>query len=76
MNERNRTADDLRNAGMAVGTGKEIVDQLGAWEAAGVRRIMLQWLTWTIWMVWKRWLLLSCRRLPDGTCRFETKGGS
>lgn len=42
--ERNRSAADLRQIGLAVGTGNEIVDQLGQWGEAGVERIMLQWL--------------------------------
>lgn len=42
--ERNRSAADLRQIGLAVGTGNEIVDQLGQWGEAGVQRIMLQWL--------------------------------
>lgn len=42
--ERNRSAVDLRQIGLAVGTGNEIVDQLGQWGEAGVQRIMLQWL--------------------------------
>jgi hypothetical protein len=29
---------------MAIGTGNEIVTQLGQWAEAGVQRIMLQWL--------------------------------
>jgi F420-dependent oxidoreductase-like protein len=41
---RNRTAAELREIGMAVGTASDIVDQLGQWQAAGVQRIMLQWL--------------------------------
>lgn len=44
LNERNREADALRSIGMAVGTGDEIVAQLGEWADAGVGRIMLQWL--------------------------------
>lgn len=37
-------AAELRESGLAVGTGNEIVDQLGQWSEAGVQRIMLQWL--------------------------------
>lgn len=44
LKARNRTARDLRNIGVAVGTGSAIVDQLSQWEDAGVQRIMLQWL--------------------------------
>lgn len=42
--ERDRSEGQLREAGLAVGTGSEIVEQLGAWAEAGVERIMLQWL--------------------------------
>lgn len=41
---RNRGVEDLRQRGMAIGTGDEIVEQLGQWAEAGVQRIMLQWL--------------------------------
>lgn len=41
---RNQTADELQDRGLVVGTGSEIVDQLGDWGEAGVQRIMLQWL--------------------------------
>lgn len=41
---RNQSAAELRERGAAVGTGEEIVEQLGAWAEAGVQRIMLQWL--------------------------------
>jgi F420-dependent oxidoreductase-like protein len=44
LQERDRTADALQAIGVAVGTGSALVDQLGQWEAAGVGRIMLQWL--------------------------------
>lgn len=44
LGERGRTAEELRGRGVAVGTGSELVDQLGAWQQAGVGRIMLQWL--------------------------------
>jgi F420-dependent oxidoreductase-like protein len=39
-----KTPDDLRDEGWIVGTGDQIVDQLKEWEAAGVQRVMLQWL--------------------------------
>jgi len=39
-----KTPDDLRGEGLLVGTGSQIVDQLKTWEAAGVQRVMLQWL--------------------------------
>ncbi len=42
---RGTTADKLRATGkLAVGDGAEMADQLAAWSAAGVQRIMLQWL--------------------------------
>lgn len=44
LKARNRTAAELRDIGVAVGTGNAIVDQLGQWQAAGVQRVMLQWL--------------------------------
>jgi hypothetical protein len=39
-----RTIDDLRKTGVIVGNGAEFKEQLGAMEAAGVQRVMLQWL--------------------------------
>lgn len=36
--------DNARERGMVVGTASEVVEQLGAFAAAGVQRIMLQWL--------------------------------
>ena len=39
-----RTIDDYRNLGLVVGTGEEIVHQLGQYEAAGLEKAMLQWL--------------------------------
>jgi F420-dependent oxidoreductase-like protein len=42
--ERNRTAAELHERGVAVGTGDDIAAQLADWSAAGVQRIMLQWL--------------------------------
>jgi F420-dependent oxidoreductase-like protein len=41
---RNRTAAEMHERGVAVGTGEEIAAQLDAWAGAGVQRIMLQWL--------------------------------
>lgn len=41
---RNLTLDQARERGVAVGTGNQLVEQMGAWAAAGVQRIMLQWL--------------------------------
>lgn len=42
----NRTlsTNELQQRGLLVGTGSDIVDQLEAFAAAGVQRIMLQWL--------------------------------
>jgi F420-dependent oxidoreductase-like protein len=44
LNTRGRTAADLRDRGVIVGTGAEIVEQLGQLAEAGVQRVMLQWL--------------------------------
>ena len=44
LSNSNHTAQELKERGLVVGTGNEIVDQLGAWEEIGVQRIMLQWL--------------------------------
>ncbi len=41
---RNRTAAEMHERGVAAGTGEQIAAQLDAWAAAGVQRIMLQWL--------------------------------
>lgn len=41
---KDQTAASLRKRGIVVGTGSEIVDQLGHLEEAGVERVMLQWL--------------------------------
>jgi F420-dependent oxidoreductase-like protein len=40
----NKTLDALQREGRIVGTGAEIVDQIGQLERAGVQRVMLQWL--------------------------------
>jgi F420-dependent oxidoreductase-like protein len=40
----NDTVQGVHERGLAVGTGEQIVEQLGNWAAAGVQRIMLQWL--------------------------------
>lgn len=37
--------EDLIKRGLIVGTGSEIVDQIGAWAEVGVERFMLQWLS-------------------------------
>jgi F420-dependent oxidoreductase-like protein len=39
-----RTADELRQRGVAVGTASQIADQLGQLAESGVQRVMLQWL--------------------------------
>ena len=39
-----RTPKELAKLGLAVGTGSQIVDQLGAIAEAGMQRVMLQWL--------------------------------
>jgi len=39
-----RTVAELQALGMVVGTGAQVVDQLGKLAEAGVQRIMLQWL--------------------------------
>jgi len=39
-----KTAQELRAGGTIVGTGAEIVEQIGLLEEAGVQRVMLQWL--------------------------------
>lgn len=44
LQERDRTAEQLRERGVVVGTGDAIVAQLGALGDAGVGRVMLQWL--------------------------------
>jgi F420-dependent oxidoreductase-like protein len=40
----NKPLDDLKAAGYLVGTGPDLVDQLGRLAEAGVQRVMLQWL--------------------------------
>jgi alkanesulfonate monooxygenase SsuD/methylene tetrahydromethanopterin reductase-like flavin-dependent oxidoreductase (luciferase family) len=44
MGESKFSKEELISRGIVVGTGSEIVEQLGAWEEAGCQRIMLQWL--------------------------------
>lgn len=44
LDRRGRTRDELRDRGVAVGTGAEIVDLLGDLAEVGVQRVMLQWL--------------------------------
>jgi F420-dependent oxidoreductase-like protein len=42
--ERGQTIEQLRERGMIVGTGSQVVDQLGQLAEAGAQRVMLQWL--------------------------------
>ncbi len=44
LSERNLTMKDAIARGLVVGTGSQIVDQLGRFAEAGVQRIMLQWI--------------------------------
>jgi alkanesulfonate monooxygenase SsuD/methylene tetrahydromethanopterin reductase-like flavin-dependent oxidoreductase (luciferase family) len=44
LEERGRSAEEARENGMVVGTPGEVVEQLGAYAAAGAERVMLQWL--------------------------------
>lgn len=44
LNKRNFTLEKARERGIVVGTGNQIVEQLGEFAEAGVQRIMLQWL--------------------------------
>lgn len=44
LDRRGRTREELRSRGVLVGTPEEIVTQLRELSAAGVQRIMLQWL--------------------------------
>ncbi|GAB4156712.1 MAG: LLM class F420-dependent oxidoreductase [Candidatus Promineifilaceae bacterium] len=44
LNARGRTFAQARSAGLVVGTGNQIVEQLGELAEAGVQRVMLQWL--------------------------------
>jgi F420-dependent oxidoreductase-like protein len=45
LEPRNVTYEELRQeARLAVGTGNQIVEQLGRWAEAGIYRVMLQWL--------------------------------
>jgi alkanesulfonate monooxygenase SsuD/methylene tetrahydromethanopterin reductase-like flavin-dependent oxidoreductase (luciferase family) len=39
-----RTADDLRERGVIIGTPNEMADQLNRLAQAGVQRVMLQWI--------------------------------
>ncbi|MEM7115213.1 MAG: TIGR03560 family F420-dependent LLM class oxidoreductase [Chloroflexota bacterium] len=41
---RNISPADARARGVAAGPANQIVEQIGEWEAAGVQRIMLQWI--------------------------------
>jgi alkanesulfonate monooxygenase SsuD/methylene tetrahydromethanopterin reductase-like flavin-dependent oxidoreductase (luciferase family) len=44
LRDRNWSVEDFQQWGAVVGTGSEMVDQLGQFAEAGVQRIMLQWL--------------------------------
>ena len=44
LKEYDRTADELRERGMIVGVGDDVVEQIQAYADAGAYRIMLQWL--------------------------------
>ncbi len=44
LDARSRTFAQARSMGLVVGTGNQIVDQLGELSEAGVQRVMLQWL--------------------------------
>jgi F420-dependent oxidoreductase-like protein len=44
LSARNTTAQAMRDRGLIVGTPAQLPDQLAAYEAAGVQRMMLQWL--------------------------------
>jgi F420-dependent oxidoreductase-like protein len=44
LSTRDRSFEEVRQIGLAVGTGDQIVEQLGEWAEAGVQRVMLQWL--------------------------------
>jgi F420-dependent oxidoreductase-like protein len=40
----NKTPQELQDQDLLVGTANQIVDKLGQWAAAGIHRVMLQWL--------------------------------
>jgi len=44
LEEMGRSKEELQERGLVIGTGQEVVDQLGAWSEAGIERIMLQWM--------------------------------
>ena len=44
LGQRTLSADELRERGLVVGTGNELVEQLEAFANAGVQRMMLQWI--------------------------------
>jgi alkanesulfonate monooxygenase SsuD/methylene tetrahydromethanopterin reductase-like flavin-dependent oxidoreductase (luciferase family) len=44
LGQRSLSADELRGRGLLVGTGNEIVTQLGELADAGIYRVMMQWL--------------------------------
>ncbi|GAB1420405.1 LLM class F420-dependent oxidoreductase [Anaerolineales bacterium] len=44
LEKQGRSAHELIEQGLIVGTGAQVVDQIGRWVEAGVQRFMLQWL--------------------------------
>ncbi len=44
LDARNATFEQVRDIGIVVGTANQMVDQLGEMAAAGVQRVMLQWI--------------------------------
>ena len=44
LEKRGRSAEEMRDRGVVVGTGSEFVERIGQYAEAGVYRIMLQWL--------------------------------
>ena len=44
VEERGYSEEGIEKFGMIVGTGQQIVDQIGEYEEAGAQRVMLQWL--------------------------------
>lgn len=44
LHDNNMDADALKERGLIVGTGQEVIDQMGALVEAGIERFMLQWI--------------------------------
>ena len=44
LDQKDMSADELRQRGLIVGTGSQVVEQIGQWADLGVERFMLQWL--------------------------------